>query len=52
MPSSPKFSEHFYDHYFELFVRQITYLCFRGSFFLGGSILFSLVLNTFLYNFA
>ena len=28
IPSSPEFGEHLYDHYFELFIRKITYLYF------------------------
>lgn len=33
--SSPKFSEHFYDHYLLLFIKQTTYLHFIKFFFLS-----------------
>lgn len=33
--SSPKFGEPLYDHYFEILIRIITYLCFIKGFFLG-----------------
>lgn len=49
--SSPEFSEHIYEHYFELFIRKITYLRFIKVFFWDFVLFFHLEYIPFPPNF-